>query len=97
MFTFIGNLHLSKKLLIAPGIVLVLMLLTGIINYFGLNSQNNALKEIYEIDFVSTADNYDNFQTITEVHANMYKFISWARAGYSQDKLNSLSKAQGMN
>ncbi|MBI2419059.1 MAG: HAMP domain-containing protein [Ignavibacteriales bacterium] len=92
MESIISNLNLAKKLLIAPVLGLFFLLLLGGISFWGLQAQQNALKEIFEVDYRTTEQNYSNYQRITKAQGDMYKFISWARANYSQARLDELTK-----
>jgi methyl-accepting chemotaxis protein len=94
MNNWIGNLNLSKKLLVSPVIVLFLIVIVGLISLRTMSNQQSALDDIYNIQIKNTLAADNNYQTVTEVQENIYKFISWARAGYDQNKLNELSHNQ---
>jgi len=92
MEKWLNQLKLSKKLLVAPVIIFLFLIIFGAIGFFGLQSQQSALDSIYNTDFKTTMTNNNNFQSLTEAQGNSYKFITWAKANYSQNKLDELSK-----
>jgi len=94
MNKWISNLKLSKKLVLSPALVLSLMIIISIISFRSLNNQQLSFDDIYNTHFKNTLAADRSFQAITNVQGNIYKFISWARAEYSQDKLNELSRSQ---
>ena len=94
MKRYFENLSLFKKLLVAPSIVLIFLLIQGVFSYLGLSRQQNTMEDIFH-------GRFGNYQTsariagnITLVHANIYKVISWANAKYDPDKINLLGKEQ---
>jgi methyl-accepting chemotaxis protein len=94
MNQFLKNLKLSKKLLLAPAVVMFFLFAFGLIGYTGLKSLQTEIDHIYNVDFRKSNNAQMNFQKITEVQGNVFKFIAWARAGYSQTKLDALNKQQ---
>jgi methyl-accepting chemotaxis protein len=94
MKRYFANLGLFKKLLVAPSIILIFMLIQGFSSYLGLAQMQNMMEDIFH-------GRFGNYQTsariagnITLVHANIYKVISWANAKYDPDKINTLGKEQ---
>lgn len=97
MNAWLNKLRLSKKLLIAPGLILLFLIAYGTIGFFSLLQQQLSLDSIYNTNFKTTIEEEENFRTIAVVQGNIYKFITWARAGYEQSKLDALSKEQIAN
>jgi methyl-accepting chemotaxis protein len=94
MNNWLNQLKLKRKLLLAPSLIFMFLLVFGVIGFLGLHSQQSALDSIYNVNFKTTMANDKDFQTITDVQGNTFKFITWARANYAQDKLDALSKQQ---
>jgi methyl-accepting chemotaxis protein len=94
MSKWLNKLNLSRKLLVAPALIFLFLFVFGAIGFLGLKSQQSALDSIYNVNFKATVAADNNYQKVTEVQGNTFKFISWARANYAQDKLDGLSKAQ---
>ncbi len=94
MNAWLNKLKLSKKLLVAPGLILLFLIAYGTIGFFALLQQQLSINSIYNTNFKTTIEKEENFRTIAIVQGNIYKFITWARAGYEQSKLDALSREQ---
>lgn len=94
MKQFIGNLKLSVKLLIAPFVVILFLVGLGSISYFSLTEQKSAIENIYGVCFKSYQMAASVVKDLANVHANLYKVISWANAKYDEKKIDALGKAQ---
>ncbi len=94
MDKWISNLKMSVKLMVSPLLVLIFLIAFGIVGFWGLKSQQNALDDIYNGHFGSTVKSNINFKNIEEIEGNIYKYITWARANYPQARLDELSHNQ---
>ncbi|MDI6725570.1 MAG: methyl-accepting chemotaxis protein [Smithellaceae bacterium] len=94
MKQFIGNLKLSKKLLLAPLSLIFFMLVLGMTAYNSLSNQKTALEDIFNNRFKSYQTSATVVKDIANVHANLYKVISWANAKYDDKKIDLLVKEQ---
>lgn len=94
MKDFLNNLKLSSKLMASPSIVLFFLLIFGIVSYWGLHSQKLSIMDIFNNRFKSYQTGATILNTITNVHANLYKVISWASVKYDEDKINKLGQEQ---
>ncbi len=88
------NLKLSRKILIAPIVVIAFLVISGIVSYLSLTSQKAALEEIFGTRFKIFQTSAQLIKDATSVHANLYKVISWATANYDAKKIEDLSKTQ---
>ena len=88
------NLKLSKKLLIAPVVVIAFLVLSGIVSYLSLVSQKSALEEIFGTRFKIFQTSARLIKDATSVHANLYRVISWATANFDAKKIDELGKEQ---
>lgn len=94
MKTFLMNLKLSKKILIAPVVVLTFLVISGFVSYLSLSNQKSAIEEIFGTRFKSFQTSARIIKDVTSVHANLYKVISWATANYDPKKIEELGKEQ---
>ena len=94
MKQFFKNLKLSKKLLIAPTVVILFLLILGGMSYIGLSNQNSAIENIFNNQFKNYQTSATIIKDITNVHANIYKVINWANATYDTKKIDLLGKEQ---
>jgi methyl-accepting chemotaxis protein len=94
MKQMIMNLKMGKKLLLAPLAVIVFLLIFGAISYIGLFNQQGAINDIYNNRFGAYKSSANMIIDLANVHANVYKVISWGNANYDAKKIESLGKEQ---
>jgi len=94
MKQFVLNQKLSKKMLAAPLVIILFMLLLGLIAYRNLSNQRSAIENIFDERFKAYQTGATIVKDITNVHANLYKVISWADAKYEEKKIDLLGKEQ---
>ncbi len=84
----------SAKLLVAPSITIIFMLAVGFISFKGLSGQQSALDDVYLGRFKGYQTVSTIVKEVANVHANLYKVISWASAKYDGKKVDALGKEQ---
>jgi methyl-accepting chemotaxis protein len=94
MKRFFLNQKLSKKLLAAPLVIIVFLVILGSVAYHNLSNQRSAIENIFDERFVAYQTGATIVKDITNVHANLYKVISWAEAKYEEKKIDLLGKEQ---
>ena len=94
MKQMIMNLKMGKKLFLAPLAVIVFLLIFGAISYIGLFNQKGAINDIYNNRFGAYKSSANMIINLANVHANVYKVISWGNANYDAKKIESLGKEQ---
>jgi methyl-accepting chemotaxis protein len=94
MIKVLKNLGLSKKLLIAPLVVVIFLVILSVVAYRGLSGQKIAIDDIYNKRFQGYQDSTKIINDLTTVHTHIYKVISWASAGYNEKKVAALAKEQ---
>jgi methyl-accepting chemotaxis protein len=94
MKQFFRNQSLSIKLLVAPLIIIVFMILMGAAAYFNLSNQRSAIVDIFDNHFKPYQTSATMVKDIANVHTNLYKVISWANAKFDEGKINLLGKEQ---
>jgi methyl-accepting chemotaxis protein len=94
MRQMIMNLKMGKKLFLAPLAVIVFLLIFGAISYYGLINQKIAINDIYANRFGAYKSSANMIIDLANVHANVYKVISWGNANYDAKKIESLGKEQ---
>ena len=94
MKQFIMNLKMGRKLLLSPLAVIVFLLIFGAISYVGLINQRGAINDIYNNRFGAYKSSANIMIDLANVHANVYKVISWSNANYDAKKIESLGKEQ---
>ena len=94
MRRFFLNQKLLRKLLVAPLVIIIFMILLGLVAYRNLSSQRSAIENIFDERFKAYQTGATIVKDITNVHANLYKVISWADAKYDEKKIELLGKEQ---
>jgi len=92
--TRITNLNMMAKILVAPVLVIVLLILFGLASYMGLATQKSALNDIYNNRFKNYQVSAELVNTLTDVHMNTYRLLSWETARYDRAKIDKLGKEQ---
>ena len=90
----INKLNMMAKILVAPVLVIVLLVLFGLASYVGLATQKGALNDIYNNRFKNYQVSADLANTLTDVHMNTYRLLSWETARYDRAKIDKLGKEQ---
>jgi phosphoglycerate-specific signal transduction histidine kinase len=86
MKLFFRNQKLSKKLLFAPLVIIVFLILLGWVSYLNLSNQRSAIENIFNNRFKAYQTSATIIKDIANVHSNLYKVISWANARYDEKK-----------
>ena len=94
MNRFFANWRLSRKLFIAPSVTIFSLLILGWVTYTGLSGQKSTVENIFTRRFQSYKTSATTARDITDVHASLYKLISWANAGFDKNKIEALGKEQ---
>jgi methyl-accepting chemotaxis protein len=94
MKRFLMNLNLSKKLLIAPMVVIAFLVISGVVYYLSLSNQKSAIEDIFGTRFKSYQSSATLIKDVTTIHANLYKVLSWANANYEAKKIEQLGQEQ---
>jgi methyl-accepting chemotaxis protein len=92
MKRFFNNWKLSRKLSIAPSVTIFSLLILGWVTYAGLSDQKSTVENIFTRRFQSYQTSATIARDLTDVHASLYKLISWTNAGYDKKKIESLGK-----
>jgi len=94
MRQFFLNQKLSKKLLAAPGVIIIFLIMLGLVAYRNLSNQRSAIENIFDERFKAYQTGATIVKDITNVHSNLYKVISWTDAKYDEKKIDLLAKEQ---
>lgn len=94
MKRFFANWRLSRKLFIAPSLTIFSLLILGWVTYTGLSGQKSTVENIFTRRFQSYQTSATVARDITDVHASLYKLISWTNAGYEKKRIEALGKEQ---
>ena len=85
---------MSNKLILAPMTAIFFLLVLAYVAYNGLSGQKTALEDIFNNRFKAYQSSSEIVKTVANVHANLYKCISWAGANLDAQKTEALGKEQ---
>jgi len=91
---YLTNLKMSKKLLLSPLCVMFFLIIFGIVSYMGNVNQKSAINDIFNNRFKGYQMSARISNDLANVHANVYKVISWTNANYDAKKVSDLGKEQ---
>lgn len=94
MRQFIRNLRLSQKLLLAPGLLVIILVFSGALSLLALYQQEEAMTSIYAVDYSASIKMDRATQNIAEAQGNIYKMITWGQAAFDQSRIEALGKQQ---
>jgi methyl-accepting chemotaxis protein len=88
------NLKMYKKLLLAPCVAIVFLLILGIVSYRGLDEQKSIIREIFEDRFQMYQDSARIMSDIKSVHANVYQVLNLSSVNADAKQIEGLGKQQ---
>ena len=94
MKKIIRNLKMAKKMMLLPMVVFIFLLALAYGAYDGLASQKIVIGDMYNNRFKVYQDSADIIKKVANIHANIYKVISWVGANYEEAKISALAKEQ---
>ena len=92
MKRFFNNLKLANKMLIAPIVVLIFLILLAGGIYISLSMQKSALNDIYNNRFKQYQNSAKILNDITGVQGNLSRILNWIKVNYDA---NAVKKAIG--
>ena len=81
------------KVLVAPALAIVFLLLFGALTYGVLLKQNSALEALAKNRFMGYQIAADSAQDISEVHSNAYRLFTWI-GNLSEDKIKKITNEE---
>jgi methyl-accepting chemotaxis protein len=81
-------------MMFAPLVVLLFLIAMSVVSYFGITNQKAALADIFNNRFIGYQNSAEIAEDITNVHANLYKSITWMSANFDPKKVDELANAQ---
>jgi methyl-accepting chemotaxis protein len=81
------------KILVAPAVAILFLLVLGGMSYGALQQQNSAFEELAKSRFAGYQVAADAAQDLSEVHSNVYRLITWI-ANLKEDKIKQVTDQQ---
>ncbi|WP_296942192.1 methyl-accepting chemotaxis protein [uncultured Massilia sp.] len=86
----LNKLRIGPKLLLAPGMVLVLLLTLSGAAYYGMVRQNASLENMVQVRAARLKDVADVAGDAKYVHANAYQLLAWVSGSFARNRLDGL-------
>jgi methyl-accepting chemotaxis protein len=84
------KLRIGPKLLLAPGLVLVLLMLLSGAAYYGMVRQNASLENMVQVRAARLKAAADVTGDARYAHANIYQLLAWINGSFAPARLNAL-------
>src|SRR5476649_1778535 len=86
----LAKLRIGPKLLLAPGLVLILLIVTSASAYVGMVRQNASLENLVEVRAARLKTAADVAGDSKYAHANIYQLLAWINGSFAQPRLDAL-------
>ncbi len=84
------KLRIGPKLLLAPGLVLVLLLMLSGAAWYGMVRQNASLENMAQVRAARLKNVADVAGDAKYVHANAYQLLAWINGSFAKNRLDAL-------
>jgi methyl-accepting chemotaxis protein len=84
------KLRIGPKLLLAPGLVLVLLTLLSGASYYGMVRQNASLENMVQVRAARLKSAADVAGDAKYAHANIYQLLAWINGSFAKARLDAL-------
>ncbi|MYM25574.1 methyl-accepting chemotaxis protein [Duganella sp. FT135W] len=88
----LNQLRIGPKLLLAPMLVLVLLILTAGAAYLGMVRQNASLENLVQVRAARLKTAADVSGEARYAHANIYQLLAWVNGSFAQARLDALGR-----
>lgn len=86
----LGRLRIGPKLLLAPGLVLVLLLVSSGGAYWAMERQNSALESVVQVRAARIKDATDLVNEAQAAHARSYRLLGWIGSSFAPSRIDAL-------
>jgi methyl-accepting chemotaxis protein len=86
----LNKLRIGPKLLLAPGLVLVLLLMLSGAAYYGMVRQNASLENMVQVRAARLKSVAEVAGDAKYVHANAYQLLAWINGSFAKSRLDAL-------
>ena len=84
------KLRIGPKLLLAPGLVLVLLIVTAAAGYYGMVRQNASMENLVQVRAARLKAAADVSGEARYAHAHIYQLLAWVNGSFAQARLDAL-------
>ncbi|MGZ3182715.1 MAG: methyl-accepting chemotaxis protein [Telluria sp.] len=87
----LANMRIGPKLLLAPGLVLLLLLALAAAAHYGMVRQNTSLRDIVETRFARVRAAADVAAEARQAHADAYRLLAWTNGSFAPARIAQLA------
>ncbi|MGO4467073.1 methyl-accepting chemotaxis protein, partial [Pseudoduganella sp. RAF53_2] len=84
----LNKLRIGPKLLLAPGMVLVLLLATATSAWMGMVRQNASMENLVQVRATRLKAAADVAGEARFAHANIYQLLAWINGSFAKERLD---------
>jgi methyl-accepting chemotaxis protein len=88
----LNKLRIGPKLLLAPGLVLLLLTMLSGASYYGMVRQNASLENMVQVRAARLQGAADVAGDAKGAHANIYQLLAWVNGSFAKARLDALIK-----
>ncbi|KHA79784.1 chemotaxis protein [Janthinobacterium lividum] len=88
----LNRLRIGPKLLLAPTLVLLLLILSSTGAWYGMVRQNTSLENMVRVRITHLKAAADVLGEARHVHGNMYQLLSWTNGSFAKARLDTLEQ-----
>ena len=88
----LNQLRIGPKLLLAPTLVLLLLILSSSGAWYGMVRQNASLENMVRVRITHLKAAADVLGEARQVHGNMYQLLSWTNGSFAKARLDALEQ-----
>ena len=88
----LSRLRIGPKLLLAPGVVLILLLVLSCAAYFAMVRQNESLEIIVQQRAANIRAASDLAASAHQAHTEIYQLLTWKYASFSAPRVDALAR-----
>ncbi|HEX7985496.1 MAG TPA: methyl-accepting chemotaxis protein [Duganella sp.] len=86
------KLRIGPKLLLAPGLVLLLLIVTAAAGYYGMVRQNASMENLVQVRAERLKAAADVSGEARYAHAHIYQLLAWVNGSFAQARLDALGQ-----
>ena len=86
----LARLRIGPKLLLAPGLVLVLLVISSCVAWYAMVRQNASLESIVQVRAARIKDANDLVAAAQSAHARSYQLLTWIAGSFSRERIEAL-------
>jgi methyl-accepting chemotaxis protein len=87
----LSKLRIGPKLLLAPGLVLILLIFTAGSAWYGMVRQNASLENLVQVRAARLKATADVAGDVKYAHANIYQLLAWINGSFAKARVDALT------